>query len=42
MKRFLVTEDDLMESVRQEANKDELKEVKSAYVEKNGEISVIK
>lgn len=42
MKRCMVTEEDLIEEVRINSNLGSLHEVETAYVERNGEISVVK
>ncbi len=42
LKRFMISEADLLESVRQKANVDTLQEIDSVYMERNGELSVVK
>ncbi len=42
MKKSLITDKDLMEGVRKEGNTTTLDDVKIAYVERNGQISVIR
>jgi uncharacterized membrane protein YcaP (DUF421 family) len=37
-----ISKDDLMEGVRLEINSDSLDEIKEVYIEKNGQISVVK
>jgi len=42
MKRFFITDKDLLEEVRLQGNVESLDEIKSAYVERNGKITIIK
>ncbi len=42
MRGTLISEKDLMEGVRLQINEDSLKNVLAAYIERNGEISVVK
>ena len=42
MRKISINEDDLMESVRREINSDSLEEVKHIFIEKAGQISVVK
>lgn len=42
MKRCMVTEKDVMEEMRINSNLDSLDKVKTIYVERNGEISIVK
>lgn len=42
MNKAMVTEKDLAEEIRINANIDSLKNVESAYIERNGEISIVK
>jgi len=42
MKRCMVTEEDLIEEVRINSNLSSLQDVETAYVERNGEISIVK
>ncbi|MGZ3863843.1 MAG: DUF421 domain-containing protein [Bacteroidia bacterium] len=42
MKKAMVTEKDLVEEMRIKANLDSLKNVEAAYIERNGEISIVK
>lgn len=42
MKHCMVTEKDIMEEVRIKANLDSLEEVQAVYVERNGEMGIIK
>ena len=42
MERFDISDKDLMEGIRLQSNVDSLDEIKSAYIERDGRISVIK
>ena len=42
LQRTLISKDDLMEGVRLEINKNSLEDVEQIYIEKTGEISVVK
>lgn len=42
MKRFFITDKDLIEGIRLQGNVESLDEIKSAYIERNGKITVIK
>ena len=42
LRKTSISEDDLMEGVRQEINSDSLQKVKQIFIEKTGEISVVK
>jgi uncharacterized membrane protein YcaP (DUF421 family) len=42
MKKCMITEEDLNEEVRINSNLDSLNKVETAYVERNGEISIVK
>lgn len=42
MKKLLISSKDLMEGVRMQLNADSLEDVDSIYIERNGELSVIK
>lgn len=42
MNRFFITDKDLMEGIRLQGNVESLNEIKSAYIERDGKISVIK
>ena len=42
MKRFFITDKDLIEEIRLQGNVESLDEIKSAYVERDGKISIIK
>jgi len=42
LRKTSISEDDLMEGVRREINKNSLDEVEQIYIEKTGEISVVK
>ncbi len=41
MKRFYITDKDLLEGIRLQAHVDSLDEIKAAYIERDGKISVI-
>ena len=42
MKRFFITDKDLIEEIRLQGSVESLDEIKSAYVERDGKISIIK
>ena len=42
MKKFFITDKDLIEGIRLQGNVESLDEIKSAYIERDGKISVIK
>lgn len=42
MKRFFITDKDLIEGIRLQGNVESLDEIKSAYIERNGKITVIR
>src|ERR1035437_4124245 len=42
MKRFYITDKDLLEGIRLQGNVESLDEIKSAYIERDGKISIIK
>lgn len=42
MKKFFITDKDLIEEIRLQGNVESLDEIKSAYIERDGKISVIK
>ena len=42
MKRFFITDKDLVEEIRLQGNVESFDEIKSAYIERNGKISIIK
>ena len=42
MKQFDITDKDLMEGIRLQGNVESLDEIKSAYIERDGRISITK